>query len=78
MTTKQQENLSENVEYCENNGYDRHWEHSRCSLEFPDMKVKDLLIVENVPASFKYPEALKRSQEWESRYHGGRGLIVIK
>ncbi|MBQ4562957.1 MAG: hypothetical protein IJA58_00590 [Lachnospiraceae bacterium] len=70
--------LTESIDYCENFGYDRHWEHMTRSLVFPDMRVRDLLVVDNVPESFKRPEALQKGIELASRFNGrNKGIQIV-
>lgn len=65
--------VSDNIVYCENIGLDPMWSHdSSKTMSFQDMKVKDLLIVENVPSEFKnkkYLEQLIKRQPNEIIYN---------
>lgn len=50
--------VGQGVSYLENHGTDGAWAHDGCLLTLPDKVVRDLLIVQNLPDSFRYPDEL--------------------
>ncbi len=49
---------TDEVHFCENFGMDYQWDHERCALKCHDMKMRDLLNSENLPASFRNQDRL--------------------